>query len=288
MPAPPEVLQVARRVRRVEVLGEAEAEQQREPDGDVGVATEVAVDLHRVAPGGEDRLGCRVLGRRREDRRHDRARHVRRDDHLLEQPGQDQPEGAGVVDGAGVAPPSDLGQQLAAAHDRPRQEVGEERDVHREVQRLGRLELAAVDVHDVADRHEGEEGDRDGQADLQQRDGAAHPQGVGEVVDVDRDEAVVLEPPEDAEQHADRGHHGDAPGTIVAGRRHPETTGVRNHRRRQEQEAVAPPDPAVEDVAQRDHRQLPRARVGVEEPVHREGDGEEDGEVDGWKEHRGC
>ena len=99
VPAAPEVLQVARRVGRVEVLREAEAEQQGEADGDVGVAAEVAVDLHRVAPGGEDRLGRRVLGGRREDRRDDRARDVGGDHDLLEQAGQDQPEGAGVVDG---------------------------------------------------------------------------------------------------------------------------------------------------------------------------------------------
>ncbi len=92
------------------------------------------------------------------------------------------------------------GSNSLAAHDRPGQEMREERDVDREVERLGRFELAAVDVDHVADRHEREEGDGDGQADLEQRDGAAKSHRVGDVVEVDRDEAVVLEPSEDGEQ----------------------------------------------------------------------------------------
>ena len=66
VPATPEVLEVTCRVGRVEVHREAEAEEQGQADGDVGVAAEVAVDLHGVAPGGEDGLGRRVCcsGRR--------------------------------------------------------------------------------------------------------------------------------------------------------------------------------------------------------------------------------
>ncbi len=170
VPASPEVLQVARRVGRVEVLGEPEAEQQRQSDGDVGVAAEVAVDLHRVAPRREDRLRRGVLRGEVKTGVTIALGHVRGDDHLLEQAGQDQPEGTRVVDRVGVAPAPDLGQQLGAPHDRPGQQVREERDVDREVERLGRLELAPVDVDHVADGHEGEEGDRDGQPDLQQGD----------------------------------------------------------------------------------------------------------------------
>ncbi len=170
VPAAPEVLEVARRVGRVEVLGEPEAEQQGEADGDVRVAAEVAVDLYGVAPRREDRFEGGVLPGRREDGLDDRARHVRGDDHLLEQAGQDQPERPRVVDRFGVALASDLGQQLRAADDRARQQVGEEGDVHHEVQRSRRLELAPVDVDDVADRHEGEEGDGDGQRHLEEGD----------------------------------------------------------------------------------------------------------------------
>ena len=57
VPAPPEVAEAGRPVGAVEVLREDEAHQQREPDRDVGVAGEVAVDLGRVGVGGEDRVG---------------------------------------------------------------------------------------------------------------------------------------------------------------------------------------------------------------------------------------
>ncbi len=49
VPAPPEVLERHRGIRRVEVLRELEAEQQRDADRDVRVAAEVGEDLNRVA-----------------------------------------------------------------------------------------------------------------------------------------------------------------------------------------------------------------------------------------------
>ncbi len=112
------------------------------------------------------------------------------------------------------------------------------------------------------------------------------PDGVGEVVHVHRDEAVVLEPAQNAEQGGDRDPHGDAATSLGSRRRDPLPAAERDSRGGQQQEAVAPPDPAVEDVAERDHRQLPRTRVRVQKPIHREGHGEEDGEVYGGKEHQ--
>ena len=61
VPPAPEVLQVHGRVGAPEVDREAEAHQHGEPDGDVGVAAEVGVDLAGVAPDGEQDLGGRVL-----------------------------------------------------------------------------------------------------------------------------------------------------------------------------------------------------------------------------------
>ncbi len=57
VPAPPEVAEAGRPVGAVEVLREDEAHQQRQPDRHVGVAGEVAVDLRRIAVGGEQRVG---------------------------------------------------------------------------------------------------------------------------------------------------------------------------------------------------------------------------------------
>ena len=104
-----------------------------------------------------------------------------------------------VVDGPRIALAAELGQELVAPDDRPRQEVGEEGEVQGEVERAGRLQLPTVDVDHIAQRHEREERDGDGERHLKEGDGTSESHGMGEVVDVDRDEAVVLEPPEQAQ-----------------------------------------------------------------------------------------
>jgi hypothetical protein len=61
VPPAPEVAEGHRRVRGVEVLREAEAEQQGQPDRHVGVAREIGVDLDRVRVHPDERLGAPVL-----------------------------------------------------------------------------------------------------------------------------------------------------------------------------------------------------------------------------------
>ncbi len=131
MPAPPEILQGTGRVRGVEVDGKPDPEEQRQADGDVGVAAEIAVDLHGVAPGGEQRLERRVLRGRGEDGGHDGTGHVGGDHDLLEEAGQNQPEGACVVHRLGVTALAQLREQLVPPDDRPGQQVGEERRWYR-------------------------------------------------------------------------------------------------------------------------------------------------------------
>ena len=79
------------------------------------------------------------------------------------------------------------------------------------------------------------------------------PEGVGEVVDVDRDEAVVLEPAEDAEQ---RGRPRPPwpmrrvrSSCVARDTQAPPTKAMTGGA--EQEEAVAPAHPAVEDVAQR-------------------------------------
>ncbi len=48
------VLEALRHVGAVEVLRKAKAEQQGQPDGDVGVTGEVGIDLDRVAVDGDE------------------------------------------------------------------------------------------------------------------------------------------------------------------------------------------------------------------------------------------
>src|SRR4051812_16792159 len=69
MPSPPEVGDARGDVRMLKVLEEVESKQFSEPDGHVGVAGEVKIDLHRVAA--EPKPGepwCERSGIERKDR----------------------------------------------------------------------------------------------------------------------------------------------------------------------------------------------------------------------------
>jgi len=163
----------------------------------------------------------------------------------------------------------------------------EERQVDGQVDRAGWFEVAAVDVDDVAERHKREEGDADREGDGDQRQDTAGADGMHDVVDVEGEEAVVLEPAEQAEEGDHRPGQGQAPAAVVGGAVDDAGADVGGGGGAGEQKHEPPVPPAVEEVAEGEHRQLPRPRVGVEQPVRREGDGEEDREVDGGKEHWG-
>src|SRR3546814_2017663 len=78
--------------------------------------------------------------------------------------------------------------------DRPGDELREERDVEQEIDRRPRgRDGAAMDVDDVGDALEGEEGDADRQDDLQERQLARHPHREEEVVQGFDEEAVRSE-----------------------------------------------------------------------------------------------
>ncbi len=204
MPAAPEVLDRDRCVRRVEVLREPEPEQQRDPDRHVGVAREVRVDLHGVRVDRDQDLERRVLTGRGEDLVHDRRGEVVRDHHLLEEARGDQVEGAARVDAPRIPRCVDLRDQLRGPDDRPCHEVREEREVHRELLEGRRLEVAAVRVDDVADRHEGVERDADRKHDRLQAERHVHADRRREVVGRRDEEVVVLEVAEHREVAGER------------------------------------------------------------------------------------
>jgi hypothetical protein len=89
------------------------------------------------------------------------------------------------------------------AHDGPGHDVREEGDVHGEVEQRRRAQLAATDVDDVAQHPEGEERDADRQHNAQERKVRIEAEHAEEVDHRGHEEAVVLEPPEDAEVHGD-------------------------------------------------------------------------------------
>ena len=214
VPPAPEVLKVDGGVRPVEVDGELDPQQERKADGDVGVPGEVAVDLNGVAPDAEECVERRVARRGGEDRIDDGRRDEGADHDLLEQPPHDELGRPGVVDVLPVVAATNLREQLATSNDGAGDQVREEREVDRHVDRARWLELPAIVVHHVADSHEREERDGDRERRLDQRDQVAQPHRPSDVVDVDGHEAHVFEIGEDADQDDDRHHHGIATTTI--------------------------------------------------------------------------
>ena len=182
VPATPEVLDRHRRIRGVEVLREAEAEEEREPDRHVRVPAEVGVDLDRVSVDPDERLERRMLVGCPEDRVDDRGGEVVGDDDLLEEAGPDEEEGPRRVDVAWIAGSLELREELSRPHDRACHEMGEEGEIRGELPEADRLPVAAVRVHDVADRHEREERDPDREDDRADRQRNVEPDEREDVV----------------------------------------------------------------------------------------------------------
>ncbi len=123
-----------------------------------------------------------------------------------------------------------------------------------------------------------------GQGDGEQREGSAQPHDVEQVVEVDGDEAVVLEPGQEAEEEGQGGPQGD-PATDTRCLVDEPSPHLGDGGGGGQEEDETPVPPGVEEVAGHHHERLPRAGVGVEQPLHRVDHGKEDGEVDGGKEH---
>ncbi len=149
VPPPPELAQAGRGVRAVEVVREAEAEQQGDADGHVRIGGEVAVDLHAVAVDRDQYLQRRVLARGVEDRIDDLCGKQIRERGLLDQAADDQKGSSGDRHLARVARGGQLGDELTGPHDRPGHEMREEGLVNSEVDRLRRADVPTLDVNGV-------------------------------------------------------------------------------------------------------------------------------------------
>ena len=140
VPAPPELGDVGGQVRHVEILGQLVAEQVGRADRHVGVAGEVAVDLHRVGehahPDGRGAIQRRVG----EDRVGEQG-HVVGDGQLLEQAHQEELHAEVDAGPVPVLAAANLRQEVLGADDRPGHEVREEQDEEQEVAEvaLGRI-----------------------------------------------------------------------------------------------------------------------------------------------------
>src|SRR5207237_7540040 len=115
------------------------------------------------------RVRGRMCAGQREDRIDDRSGKERRQHDLLEETTDDQRRRARKVDLALAYVAGELRKELRPADDRTGHEMREEGEVDREVERASRRDDAPVDVDDVADPHEREEGDANRQRDLYER-----------------------------------------------------------------------------------------------------------------------
>ena len=168
MPPTPELGDGGRLVGGVEVGVEADAQQQGDANGHVGVTREVAVDLKRIAVGADEVLEARVERRGVEDAVDEVDADIVRDDALLQQAADDEVEPFAERLAGHDGRPEHLGDEVAGPDDRSGHESGEEGDVKQVVDPASeRLELTAVDVDGVAERLEGEERNADGQEDVQ-------------------------------------------------------------------------------------------------------------------------
>ena len=304
MPAAPELLQRAGEVGRVEVHGQREAEQQRQADRHVRVGGEVEVELHGVAPAGEESVrgaeGVRVV----EERIDEALGEVVGEDRLLEQAGEDQPQRAARVD-AGVVGGRllHLRKQFAGTRDRAGAELREEGEVVEEVEGgAGGTAGAAGDVDDVGDGLERVERDADRQDDLRDQgegavglerherlrgggaDGAAD-RGGGGREDVEQEEARVLEEREQGDVGDDGEAHESAPARFP-GALDGEREGVVGERDGDEQQGEAARPPGVEEEAGGEQDELPgETPPRGNRPPEQEDGRVEEGELGGREEH---
>ena len=200
VPPPPELGGGAGDIGVVKVLLIVEAEHPPQPDGHVGVAGEVVIDLQSEHRRAEPRPADReARGGGQQELVREGARGVG-DEHLFRQPEADPRQPLREGDGVG-RPRGDLPCHVGVAHDGARHQLVVHRQVEQVIDGVGlRPGVPAVDVDDVGDRLEGVEGDADGQRESGHRKGGAQ-QGV-QVLD---EKAAVLEGAEQPEVERQRG-----------------------------------------------------------------------------------
>ena len=287
VPAPPELREVGGPVGRVEVLLEAEAEEERRADGDVAVAGEVRPDLGRVAVDRDPRLRRGVEARDLEDAVDEVDGEDVGDQALLHEAEPDPEERpAPVLVREGRERPGRLREEGPRPRDRPREERREEGDEREVVEEAPRgLLVAPVDVDDAAERLERVEGNPRGEDERERRprdvvgpaeEGRGRPREEARVLE-GREEAEVDDDARGDERASERRSLGPAQGArdvVVDGRRREE---------RQEGERVPR---RVEDEAQRYEDERPRRPVPGE--PHGEDRDREEEEIDRLREAHGA
>jgi hypothetical protein len=196
-----------------------------------------------------------------------------RDQHLLSEADGEAADplskAFGVEDAA-----LDLGRDVAVAHDRPRNQLRKKRDEQRQLHGI-RLRFcpAPVDVDDVGERLEGEEGDADRKVNGRDLEGA-RTEEAPQRTRVPGEEPGVFEPRQKA-QIAGQGQQQDpAPDGGPPGSAEPQARQVVDADRREHQQDEDRLSPRVEEQAREEQGRVPKARRG--EDVQEQNGGEEE------------
>src|SRR5437879_481747 len=146
MPASPEVLRAGGEVGEVEVEGQLNSEALGDPSRGVGIAREVAVDLEGEGVD-RDHSPTAIDGFTPVEQIGHDGREVVGDDNLLGQAPENQVNALIKLLEVESSRFLDLGQQRCRTHDRPGDQVGEERNEGGELDEVSRrLDVAPVDV----------------------------------------------------------------------------------------------------------------------------------------------
>ena len=190
VPATPELGDVAAEVRHVEVAHQLDTEKLRRPDGDVGVARKITINLEGEEDGGEQKRASTLGLVGGENLVHIHRAIVGHHD-LLEQAPKNLPHpvnGSVVVE---LALLQELRQKIRRPLDGARHQLGEERDEGEEGNDVRRrLNLAAIHVDGIGKCLEGVERDADGKYHLEQQPVRGDVEKLRELGD---EEVVILE-----------------------------------------------------------------------------------------------
>jgi len=209
VPAPPEFGDGAREIGPVEILLQIKAEGSRHPDGDVGIARKIAVDLegkkersHQI---GRPAVGVGVV----KDGVDIDGQPVGHDQFFEKTP-EHQPQAGGDAGAVKFERLAELGQEIGSAFDRPGDDIRKKRNiggVESEMTLSG--QLAAEDIDDIARGRKGVKGDPDRQHPFEQRHLQRPAQRGAHIHDGARKKVEVFE----SEQDADIDHQAeDQPG----------------------------------------------------------------------------
>ena len=159
MPAPPEFLYTAGHVGASEVFHQVDTQQPGTAHRNVGIAGEIAVDLHAEQDCGQNQgqtaLACQIIVDGV-----DILRHKIRNDHFFEQAHTDFPQSGAEARPVRVVLLMQLGQQIARPFDGPGHQLGEKAHIQRIVAEVVfGFQVAAVDIHHITQGLEGVKAD---------------------------------------------------------------------------------------------------------------------------------